>query len=565
MSVPAIEPSSAAVIGTEPPRACPVCGAVSWRPLYLGVKDYLTDESFDVLICNDCHQGLTHPIPKADEVSRYYPSRYRGNRHGFTDRFRTLRRSADLARHFPRGFRGRLLDIGCGAGSFALHQQTLGWKVTATEVDAALVDQLRGRGLDVHLASDSVGAIAGPFDAITCWHVLEHVEDVHKLLEWVHSLLKPDGVFQVGVPNFSSLQAGVFGKQWLHLDVPRHFYHFRADGLQRLLEQNGLETHTETTFVLEYDWFGAIQSTLNLLCTKPNLLFERLTVVENDESASKRDLVLSWVLGPILAVITFPICLACWAIGRGASLGFSCRRTVSAKREGFSVHYRMHRDPMSSHQQVTRMVCDANAGPVLDVGCAQGTFGQLLSGSGLVVDAIEPNPAWAQIAKSFYRNVHVAYIENAELPVNSYRTIICADVLEHMPDPVSELKRLRAAATDDAVFVISVPNVAHIGVRLLLLCGLFPKMERGILDKTHLHFYTLKTAKQMIESAGLSIEKVKATPVPLDEIWKGGEGKLLFRFAAFVQRMSVKLLPRLFGMQWIFVARNQPVDAERQG
>jgi hypothetical protein len=103
--------------------------------------------------------------------------------------------------------------------------------------------------------------------------------------------------------------------------------------------------------------------------------------------------------------------------------------------------------------------------------------------------------------------------------------------------------------------VISLPNVAHVAVRTMLLVGVFPRMERGILDKTHLHFFTRKTAAQMLQEAGLRVERVSATPVPLDELWKRGEGTLPFKLMMRLQHAMVALLPRLFGYQWIFQAR----------
>ena len=80
-------------------------------------------------------------------------------------------------------------------------------------------------------------------------------------------------------------------------------------------------------------------------------------------------------------------------------------------------------------------------------------------------------------------------------------------MLEHTPDPVAVLKQLREAATDDATFIISVPNVAHLAVRLMLLFGKFPKMERGILDRTHLQFFTKDTALDMLQGGGAAGDK----------------------------------------------------------
>jgi 2-polyprenyl-3-methyl-5-hydroxy-6-metoxy-1,4-benzoquinol methylase len=217
-------------------------------------------------------------------------------------------------------------------------------------------------------------------------------------------------------------------------------------------------------------------------------------------------------------------------------------------------HYRLHRDPRSSHQQIVGHVTRLGKQPVLDVGAAQGILGRLLEGSGLVIDAVEPHPQWAEHAKPHYRQVFNTTIEAAPLPEKTYRTVLCGDVLEHTADPVAVLRRLRRAATDDATFVVSLPNVAHLAVRMLLLFGKFPRMERGILDKTHLQFFTRDTAEQMLREAGLKVLSARATGVPVDELWRRGEGRVLFRAAVRMQHLTLDVAPRLFGMQWVFVA-----------
>jgi 2-polyprenyl-3-methyl-5-hydroxy-6-metoxy-1,4-benzoquinol methylase len=218
----------------------------------------------------------------------------------------------------------------------------------------------------------------------------------------------------------------------------------------------------------------------------------------------------------------------------------------------------LHRDPRSSHQQIIGHVLRLRKDPVLDVGAAQGILGRLAEGSGLVMDAVEPHPEWAQHARPHYRQVFNTTIEAAPLAEKAYRMVLCGDVLEHTADPVGVLRLLRRAATDDATFVVSVPNVAHLAVRLMLLFGSFPKMERGILDKTHLQFFTRDTAEAMLRQAGLKVVSAGATGVPLDEVWRRGEKRVAFRAAMRMQHVALDLAPRLFGMQWVFVA--EPAD-----
>lgn len=218
-------------------------------------------------------------------------------------------------------------------------------------------------------------------------------------------------------------------------------------------------------------------------------------------------------------------------------------------------HYRLHKDPRSSHQQIARLLKQLKPSTALDIGAAQGVIGRLVHGDGIVMDAVEANADWAAHARSVYRRVYVSTIETAELPKREYDSIVCADVLEHLVDPVATLRRLKLAARDNAAFIISLPNIAHVAIRLMLLAGQFPRMDRGILDRTHLHFYTRDTAEQMLHDAGLRIESISATGVPLEEIWRRGEGKGLFNTAMRMQHALIDIAPRLFAFQWIFLAR----------
>ncbi len=219
------------------------------------------------------------------------------------------------------------------------------------------------------------------------------------------------------------------------------------------------------------------------------------------------------------------------------------------------MHYAPHSDPQSSHQQILRLVRRAGRAPVLDVGAAQGFLGQMLQPDGVIIDAVEPHLLWAEHARPFYRALYASPIEAAGLPPQTYRTVVCADVLEHTVDPVRVLRALVQAATPDATFIVSLPNVAHIAARLLLLFGQFPQMERGIFDRTHLHFYTRRTAIAMLAAAGLDVVLCRATPVPLEQIWPAGRSTAPLTLLMALQRVGLLLAPTLFGFQWILLAK----------
>jgi methyltransferase family protein len=221
------------------------------------------------------------------------------------------------------------------------------------------------------------------------------------------------------------------------------------------------------------------------------------------------------------------------------------------------VAYSLHSDPRSSHQRIARFVRSLGREPILDVGASSGQLGQLLAGSGLTLDGIEPDADSAAVARPYYRSVSVSTIESADLVGAPYRVIVAADVLEHTPDPSSVLKQLVAASTEDAAFVISLPNIAHLAARLLVLSGRFPRHDRGIFDRTHLHFYTRETALELVASAGLTVATMNATPVPLEDVWPAALGSGLREVAMRSQTGAARVAPTLFAFQWLFVARRR--------
>ncbi len=174
-----------------------------------------------------------------------------------------------------------------------------------------------------------------------------------------------------------------------------------------------------------------------------------------------------------------------------------------------------------------------------------------------MIDAVEANPVWADHARAYYREVWAQMIEDAPIPPATYPVIVCGDVLEHTADPVGVIEQLKQSATPDAVFIVSLPNVAHIAVRLMLLLGQFPRMERGILDRTHLHFYTRSTAHDTLREAGLVPLRTRPTPFPLEELWRSGKGTLGFRIVVGLQKLALLVAPTLFAWQWIILAQHE--------
>jgi SAM-dependent methyltransferase len=117
---------------------------------------------------------------------------------------------------------------------------------------------------------------AASLDAVTLWHVVEHVEAPDAATAAIASWLRPGGALLVGVPNLGSLQARVGGERWYHLDLPRHRTHFTVPGLLALVRRAGLEPVSVHHVLAEHNAFGMWQSLVNRATTTPSYLYNLL-------------------------------------------------------------------------------------------------------------------------------------------------------------------------------------------------------------------------------------------------------------------------------------------------
>lgn len=149
---------------------------------------------------------------------------------------------------------------------------------------------------------------------------------------------------------------------------------------------------------------------------------------------------------------------------------------------------------------------------VLDIGAGSGVLGRVLKRAGkhVILDGIEPNAFAADLARPFYRTVNVGYAQDhfKTIQKTAYDYVVLADVIEHIPDPAAFLAELLGNISVSTKFIISVPNIAFGGVRLSLLNGTFDYVDSGLLERTHLRFFTLATAKKLFDSLQLSTEHI---------------------------------------------------------
>ena len=132
--------------------------------------------------------------------------------------------------------------MGSGTGAFLNVMQNKGWRVKGIEPDEEARELAKKLyGLHVDDASGLENINDNSFDAITLWHVLEHVHQLHGYIEHLKRILKPKGKIFIAVPNYQSRDSGIYRSFWAAYDVPRHLYHFSPKSVSMLVEQHGLK------------------------------------------------------------------------------------------------------------------------------------------------------------------------------------------------------------------------------------------------------------------------------------------------------------------------------------
>jgi len=213
-------------------------------------------------------------------------------------------------------------------------------------------------------------------------------------------------------------------------------------------------------------------------------------------------------------------------------------------------------DPYSSHAQIINWVKQQRPAEVLEIGTATGYLSSEMERLGCAVTGVEQDPQMAEIARQYCRKMLVGDVETMGLEgLGRYDAVIFGDVLEHLRDPRAVLEKISGRLKPGGNILISLPNVANIWVRLNLLFGRFNYSRVGILDETHLRFFTLKTARKLAFDSGLDVVSTSATPIPLPLIMPAANKGRPLGFLHFINWSLTKLRKTLFGYQFILICR----------
>lgn len=227
-------------------------------------------------------------------------------------------------------------------------------------------------------------------------------------------------------------------------------------------------------------------------------------------------------------------------------------------------------DPFGSHNQIIERIRPNSI--VLDVGCSNGAVGEILiKKKNCRVYGIEfLEKSAKEASRRGYDGVLVKNLNQLEeLPFSEkfFDCIICADVLEHLENPLKVLKIFKKYLKKKGDIIASIPNIANWYSRLRLLLGKWEYQGAGLFDKTHLRFFNLKSAKQLFLDANFKIEEIdyvsNLDPLTFLLIFKKQKVKASFsplkkRIGLFLKLRYylMRIYPRLFAIQFIIVVKN---------
>ena len=234
---------------------CPVCGSNQFKPFKTCTDFFVSGEQFEIRECSGCGFRFTVNAEDEENIGRYYQSE------NYISHSNTSKGLVNAVYHRVRNYMlgrkrrliekatgmktGKILDVGAGTGFFLNEMKNTGWQVSGTEksADARAFSQ-KEFGLEIDEPKQLFQFEKEKFDAITLWHVLEHIHRLDENMETFSRLLKPEGKLIIAVPNHTSYDARHYKHFWAAWDVPRHLWHFGPEQMKQFGEKHGFRLHS---------------------------------------------------------------------------------------------------------------------------------------------------------------------------------------------------------------------------------------------------------------------------------------------------------------------------------
>jgi 2-polyprenyl-3-methyl-5-hydroxy-6-metoxy-1,4-benzoquinol methylase len=241
---------------------CPVCDSKDFSH-YLNAQDWgYSKKDFEIVKCSKCSFAFTQDVPDQEDIAVYY---HHSDYVSHTDTneglfFKVYHKVREHMLNKKRVWvekhtkKGSVLDIGAATGYFLANLKNNGWKVLGFEPEESAREIAKTKnGIDLIDDFEPLFQEGKKFDAITMWHVLEHVHELNLYFEHFKKLLTDEGKVFIAVPNHDSLDASFYKEKWAAWDMPKHLWHFNPASLEVLAEKHGFQL--EKMYALPFDAF----------------------------------------------------------------------------------------------------------------------------------------------------------------------------------------------------------------------------------------------------------------------------------------------------------------------
>jgi glycosyltransferase involved in cell wall biosynthesis len=226
----------------------------------------------------------------------------------------------------------------------------------------------------------------------------------------------------------------------------------------------------------------------------------------------------------------------------------------SGDRVALGEEYRLKESAESSHGRIFALLGSRPPSKILDLGCSAGHLAQRLQELGHHVTGVDRFES-REVTERLGAFVKADLDTGIPAEVGSgFDVVLAADVIEHLREPEQLLRDAREVLRPGGSLVVCVPNVSHWYPRFRTLLGRFDYDQRGILDKTHLRFFTRRSLRRTLEREGFTVRRVEPVGLPLDAVGMEGSGG---RWLRFLDSLSLAVWPTMFGYQ--FIAEAEPV------
>ncbi len=306
---------------------CPVCEYPSVEPRYRMTDRFfeITSEEFVLYYCSSCGLLFQKEEEIRDRLSDFYPPGYWWQEDGRISSLEGWYREWVIRRDQLRFVlslvpdeRGRLLDIGCGSGTFLKLALQAGFDAYGLEQseEAVQIGQEHAPGRIFRATEQDLISRGEKYDVLTLFHALEHMTDPFRYLKDLRKLLRRPGQVIIQVPNSQSFQARLFGPRWYGLDCPRHVYNYTTFSLLHLLGRAGYRIHRVRHFSLRDNAASLVSSLFPALDTMSQRvkLLRRKGKLHSWSSSCKEGLYLA------LFILAQPLALLESCLGRGATV-----------------------------------------------------------------------------------------------------------------------------------------------------------------------------------------------------------------------------------------------------